>query len=211
MSGSPILVDLAGQRQVVTFCTSNAAGVSAATGQKLWGVGAGGVGQPHTTPVLYKDLLILNDILQPLRALRLEKSDLGVSAREVWKAKNLPLACCSPVIVGDLVFGMSSRKEGCFFCLDAGSGATMWESEGRQGGHGSIVSAGGVLLFLTETGRLLVVRPSASAYEPIAEYQVSDTETYAHAVILADRILIKDAVTLRSFRIEPRQAASTDP
>ena len=47
---------------------------------------SGGVGQPHTTPVRYKDLLILNDILQPLRALRLELGDQGITAKEVWKA-----------------------------------------------------------------------------------------------------------------------------
>jgi RNA polymerase sigma factor (sigma-70 family) len=202
-SGSPILVDLAGARQVVTYSSSNASGVSVVTGQKLWGVGKDGVGQPHTTPVRYKDLLILNDILQPLRALRLEKDDDGIKALAVWKAKGLPLACCSPVISGDHVFGMSSRKNGCFFCLDARSGATLWESEGRQGDHASILNVGSVLLFLTEKGRLIVVRPSATTYEPVAEYQVSDADTYAHPVFLGDRILIKDAATLRSLRIEP--------
>jgi RNA polymerase sigma factor (sigma-70 family) len=202
MSGSPILVDLAGARQVVTYSSSNAAGVSAVTGQKLWRVGSDGVGQPHTTPVRYKDLLILNDILQPLRALRLEQGDNGITAKEVWKAKNLPIGYSSPVISGELIFGMSSRKNGCFFCLDAASGATLWESEGREGDYASILNAGSVLLFLTEKGRLIVVRPSSTAYEPIAEYQVSDADTHAHPVFLGERILIKDGTSLRSFRIE---------
>jgi RNA polymerase sigma factor (sigma-70 family) len=211
MSGSPILVDLAGECQVVTYCASNAAGVSAASGRKLWSMGSGGVGQPHTTPVRYRDLVVLNDILQPLRALRCEKTDHGIAAKEVWKAKSLPVACCSPVIVGDLVFGMSSRKEGCYFCLDATSGATLWESEGRQGAHGSLLSVGNVLLFLNETGRLIVVRPSTTAFEPIGEYQVSDTDTYAHPVFLGDRILIKDAALLRCYRIDAQQAVNIDP
>jgi RNA polymerase sigma factor (sigma-70 family) len=202
MSGSPILVDLAGARQVVTYSSSNAASVSVVTGQKLWRVGSGGVGQPHTTPVRYKDLVILNDILQPLRALRLEQKDKGITAKEVWKAKGLPIGYSSPVIVGDLVFGMSSRKNGCFFCLDAATGLTRWESEGGQGDYASILTAGGILLFLTEKGRLLVVKPSSTAYELIAEYQVSDTDTHAHPVFLGDRILIKDGTSLRSFRIE---------
>ena len=73
---------------------------------------------------------------------------------------------------------------------------------GRQGDHASILSAGSVLLFLTERGRLLVVRPSATTYEPIADYRVSDTDTYAHPVFLGERILIRDSTMLRSFRIE---------
>jgi outer membrane protein assembly factor BamB len=204
MSGSPILVDLAGERQAVTYAASNAAGVSAATGRKLWGTGTNTLAPPYTTPVRYRDLILLNDVLQPLRALRLEKGDQGITAKQEWKASNnLPLACCSPVIAGDRVFGMSSRREGCFFCLDAASGATLWESDGNQGAHASLLNAGGVLLFLTDGGRLLVVRPSAAAFEPIAEYRVSDTETYAHPVFLGERILIKDQTTVRCFRIEP--------
>jgi RNA polymerase sigma factor (sigma-70 family) len=202
MSGSPVLVDLAGERQVVTYSSSNAAGVSAATGTKLWGVGGGGVGQPHTTPLRYKDLLILADILQPLRALRIDRGANGMTATDVWKSEGLPLGYSSPVLAGDLVFGMSSRKNGCFFCLNANTGKTLWESAGRQGDYASILSAGSVLLFLTEKGRFLVVRPSPAAFEPIAEYRVSDTDTHAHPVFLGDRILIKDGSTLRLFRIE---------
>jgi outer membrane protein assembly factor BamB len=203
MSGSPILVNLAGERQVVTFASWNAAGISAVTGKKLWGAGPGGAGMPYTTPVQYKNLLILNDNMEPLRALRLERGDKGITAKEVWKAKNLPLYYSSPVVADDRVFGMSTRNGGCFFCLDARSGQTLWESEGRVGGYASILHAGSVVVFLTDRGRLIIVKPSARAYEPIAEYRVSDRQTEAHPVFLGNRILIKDDLTLRSFRIEP--------
>jgi outer membrane protein assembly factor BamB len=206
MSGSPILVDLAGERQAVTYSLSNVAGVCAATGQIHWRAGLDGAGQPHTTPVRYKDLLLVADILQPLRAVRVDRGDKGLTVKDVWKAKSLPLGYSSPVLSGDLVFGMSSRKNGCFFCLDANSGATLWESDGGQGDYASLVNAGSVLLYLTEKGRLIVVRPSSRAYEPIAEYQVSDTDTYAHPVFLGDRILIKDQTTLRSYRMEQNEA-----
>jgi RNA polymerase sigma factor (sigma-70 family) len=203
MSGSPILVDLAGERQLITYSAWNAAGVSAVSGKKLWGVGPGGGGMPCTTPVQYKDLLILADNLDTLRALRLKKGDRGITASEVWKAQgDLKLYYSSPVVAGDRVFGMSTRNGGCFFCLDADSGKTLWVSDGRQGGYASILSLGSVLLFLKDRGQLLVVKPSAPAFEPIAEYQVSDRGAVAHPVFLGDRILIKDDLTLRSFRIE---------
>jgi RNA polymerase sigma factor (sigma-70 family) len=202
MPGSPILVDLAGRRQLVTYSAWNAAGVSAATGQKLWGTGPGGGGMPCTTPVQYKDLLILADNQAPLRALRLERGEQGLKAVQVWKSEDLPLYYSSPVIAGDLVFGMSTHKQGCFFCLDAGSGKTLWMSEGRQGGYASLLNVGSMLLVLMDRGRLLVVKPSAGAFEPIADYRVSETATLAHPVFLGDRILIKDATTLRSYRVE---------
>jgi outer membrane protein assembly factor BamB len=204
MSGSPILVNLAGERQLVTYSAWNAAGVSAATGRKLWGVGPGGGGMPCTTPLQYKDLIILADNMDSLRALRLEKGDKGITAKEVWKAKaELKLYYSSPVVSGDLVFGMSTRNQGCFFCLDAGNGNTLWESDVRQGGYASIVNLGSVLLFLKDRGQLLVVKPNPTRFETIAEYRVSDRGTMAHPIFLGDRILIKDDLTLRSFRIEP--------
>ncbi len=211
MSGSPILVDLAGERQVVTYSASSAAGVSLATGMKLWQAATAGPGQPHTTPVRHNDLLLVADILQPLRALRLEKGDQGMVVKEVWKSKDLPLGYSSPVAAGGLVFGMTSRKLGCFFCLDAATGKTLWESDGRQGDYASLLHAGSVLLFLTERGRLIVARPSAATFEPIAEYQVSDSDTHAHPLFLGQRILIKDAVSLRSFRIGPDRTAQIRP
>lgn len=201
--GSPILGTLAGERQVVTLTHWNFLGVSAATGKKLWEFrGPFPQNTMCNTPVRYKDLLIFAGCGEPLRAIRLEKGDKGI-LRDVWKAKGLPLYYSSPVLVGDLLFGMSTRHQGCFFCLDANSGKTLWESDGRQGANASIVNAGSVLLFLTERGRLLIVKPSATAYEPIAEYKVSDTDTHAHPVFLGDRILIKDGTMLRSFRIAP--------
>jgi outer membrane protein assembly factor BamB len=206
MPGSPILVDLAGERQLVTYSDWNAAGVSLLTGKKLWGVGPGGGGNPCTSPVLYKDLIILADNMDSPRALRLEKGEKGIEAKDVWKADNLPLYYSSPVVAGDLVFGHSTRNGGCFFCLDAKNGKTLWKTDGKQGGYASILSVGNVLLFLTDRGRLIVVKASGAAYEPVAEYRVSDRGTEAHPVFLGDRILIKDDTTLRCFRIEPDAA-----
>jgi outer membrane protein assembly factor BamB len=199
--GSPILVTLAGERQVVTFTSWNLLGVSSATGKRLWRVDAPFDGEERCiTPVLYKDLLIFAEYKKPPRAIRLEKSASGITAKDVWTAKGLRLYYSSPVPAGDWLFGFSTRK-GCFFCLDARSGNTLWESDGRPVGNASILNAGGVLLFLTDRGQLIVVRPGGKAYEPIAEYRVSDTDTHAHPVFLGDRILIKDRTTLRSFRI----------
>jgi outer membrane protein assembly factor BamB len=203
-SVSPILVDLAGKRQVVTFTSGELLGVSAASGRRLWRHAPFGAGTKIITPVQYKDLLIFADNMEPPRALRVvKKGDKDFTVKEVWKAKGLPLNLSTPVLAGDLLFGMSVRKQGCFFCLDAGSGKILWEKDSsQQVANASILNAGSVLLLLTNEGRLLVAKPSATAYEPMAEYRVSDTATYAHPVFLGDRIVIKDQTTLRSFRIE---------
>jgi RNA polymerase sigma factor (sigma-70 family) len=202
---SPIVVDLAGERQVVTFTQGNFVGVSLASGKKLWGVHCPRFDlEKCITPILYKDLIVFADSMEPLRAIRLEKSGAGIAVKEVWKAEGPQLHMSSPVLAGDWLFGFSGQKGGQLFCLDAQTGKSLWQSDGRLGaGYASILNAGSVWLVLTSAGRLLVVKPSGTACEPIAEYRVSETHTDAHPVFLGERILIKDDVMLRSFRIEP--------
>jgi outer membrane protein assembly factor BamB len=203
--GSPILADLAGERQVVTLTLNYFLGVSAATGRLLWKLPCREIHSENClTPVRYQDLLIYAGRNERPRAVRLERGEKGITPREVWKGDGPTLYMSTPVLEGDRLFGTSSRGRGCFFCLDATNGKTLWESDEKQGvGYTSILSAGSVLLFLTQHGRLVVMKPSGKGYEPVAEYQVSDRRVMAHPVFLGDRILVRDDSALRSFRIGP--------
>jgi outer membrane protein assembly factor BamB len=204
--GSPVLVDLADQRQVVTIAQNQLLGVSAARGKLLWRLPIPRWDlQQCITPVVYKDLVVFAESGEPLRAIRLEKGDKGITAKEVWRAKDHTRSgyhTTSPVLAGSWLVGFGGQKLGHLFCLDAQTGKTLWQSKGRLGGHASILNAGSAWLVLTSGGRLLVVKPSGKACELIAEYKVAEGGTDAYPVFLEDRILIKDRTTLRSFRVE---------
>jgi outer membrane protein assembly factor BamB len=205
-SSSPILVNLAGERQVVTFTRSELLGVSLATGKPLWRTRCShDYFENCVTPVQYKDLLIAPGRMEPPRAFRLEKSQKGITVKEVWRAKTAPSYLSTPVVAGDRLFGHTDQKMGQLYCLDAKTGETLWYSEGRLGSYATILNAGSVSLVLTNKGQLLVVKPNGKKYEPIADYQVSDRQTWAFPVFLGDRILIRDDTTLRLFRIEQRE------
>src|SRR5262249_55141936 len=109
--GSPILVELAGERQVVTVTQGHFLGVSAATGKLLWRLRVPRWDlQQCITPVRYKDLIIFADSGEPLRAVRLGKGGKGITAKEVWKAKGHTSSgyhLSSPVLAGDWLFGFS--------------------------------------------------------------------------------------------------------
>jgi outer membrane protein assembly factor BamB len=153
------------------------------------------------TPLLHKDLFIFAEYKKPPRAIRLEKGTAGITVKDVWTADGVNLYYSTPVAVGDAVFGFSSRN-GRFFCLDARTGEMLWDGGGRRAGNASVVSGGGVLLFLTDRGDLVVTGTGVKGYEPLAECKVSDTETHAHPVFLEDRILIKDRTSLRSLVVK---------
>jgi outer membrane protein assembly factor BamB len=201
-SSSPIVVDLAGERQVVTFTRAELLGVSLATGKLLWKTHCShDYFENCVTPLQYQDLVIAPGRMGPPLAFRLEKGDRGVTVKEVWKSDGNPSYMSTPVVAGDWLFGHTDQKMGQLFCLDAKTGATLWRAGERLGSYATILNAGTVWLVLTNKGQLLVVKPDGKKYELLAEYRVSDKETWAHPVFLGDRILIKDDSTLRSFRI----------
>jgi len=117
---------------------------------------------------------------------------------------------CTPVLAGNMLFGLSERNSGQLFCLDAKNGQSLWTGPPRLESSASIINAGSVWLVLTTRGQLLVVKPSNKSYEQIAKYQVSESRTWAHPVFLGDRILVRDDQTLRSLRTGAARVSKPD-
>jgi outer membrane protein assembly factor BamB len=194
---SPIVVDLAGTRQVVTQSRNNIVGVAAATGGLLWQIPyKTQYTQNIVTPAVYRDMLIFSGIGNPVMGVKVLKHGTEWTTETVWQNKDFSMYMSSPVISGDLLFGFTERKRGQFFCLRAGDGTTLWTSEGRQADNAAIVAASSVLLILTPDANLIVARQSDKAFETVRKYSVADSPTWAHPVVLGRGILIKDATNL---------------
>ncbi len=199
---SPIVVTLAGERQVVTFTQKEFVGVSAATGKLLWKMPAKtGYDTNSVTAVAYKDMLILSLEDQGMMAVRPVKQGAGFTAQEVWRNADNVLGMNSPVMQGNLLFGLSSRKKGQFFCIDADTGKTLWQSPGRMGENAAILNLAGTLLLLTNDANLIVLPANAKGYTPVAQYTVASSPTWAHPIAASKRIFVKDETTLASLLI----------
>lgn len=194
---SPIVVEIAGTRQIVTQSRSNIVSVSADTGNLLWQIPfTTPYAQNIVTPVLYRDTLIFSGIDNPVMGMKVFKHGAQWTTETVWKNKDFSMYMSSPVVSGDLLFGFSERKRGQFFCLKPDDGSTLWASEGRQADSAAIVAAGSAWLILTPDANLIVARQSDKAFEPLRKYSVADSPTWAHPVVLGRGILIKDATHL---------------
>ena len=194
---SPIVVELAGTRQVVTQSRRNIIGVSAATGALLWQISFKTMYEQNiVTPALYRDTLIFSGTGNPVMGVKVLKHGAEWTTETVWQNKDFSMYMSSPVVSGELLFGFSERKHGEFFCLKPGDGTTLWTSEGRQADNASVVAAGSVWLILTSDANLIVARQSDKAFEPLRKYSVADSPTWAHPVVLGHGILIKDATNL---------------
>jgi outer membrane protein assembly factor BamB len=200
---SPVVATLAGVRQIVTYTQKFLIGVDPTSGKLLWQLPAKTEYDTNSvTPVVYKDTIIYMRENQGLTAIRLAKQGDKIVSQEVWKNPENELYLNTPVVSGKLLFGLSIKKRGQFFCLDADTGKTLWQSEGRQGDNSSIINTGKYLLALTSDSTLYVLPPSAVGFAPVVHYAVAKSPVWAHPLLTGDHIIVKDETTLASFSIK---------
>jgi outer membrane protein assembly factor BamB len=195
--GSPIVAELDGTRQIVTITQAKIVSVDPATGMLLWE-------RPYVssnftnavTPVLHGQTLIVSGNGGPTMAFTAKKQNNQWVTENVWENADVPYRLSNSVLVGDVIFGLSSRNSGQYFSIDARTGKTLWTSAARQAGNAAIVRAGDVVLSLQDDGQLAVFRGSSTAFELVRRYTVADSETWAQPTVSGNRIFVKDVSSL---------------
>jgi outer membrane protein assembly factor BamB len=200
---SPIVVELGGARQIVTQSQQNIIGVDETSGELLWQI-------PFTTeyvqnivtPVAYKDTLIFSGVDKGTFAVRLTRAGGKFKPETLWENKQISMYMNSPVLKGDYLYGLSHKRKGQFFCLDARTGATLWTSDGREGDNAAVLTAGSLLFLLPDDAELTLASASEKKYEVLKKYTVAQSPTWAHPVLVGNRILIKDQTSLALWSFE---------
>jgi len=200
---APVVLNIGQREQLVTQTQSHVIGVSL-QGELLWKIPfETQYRQNIVTAVAHDDSIIFSGFHEPLTAWRVTTAEPEMQ----WKNEDHAMYMSSPVISGDLLFGMSERQAGHIYCVDARDGRTLWTSPGRRGENVSVQLAGdlatsrsdALLVLLNERGTLTFARASADKYEVVAEYKLAESGTYAHPVFAGDRILIKDELHLTAY------------
>lgn len=200
---SPALLTVDGSRQVVVQTETNLVGLSLADGKLLWKVPTEIQGRYYNAadPVVTEDMVIYTGQGSGVYAVKIEKKDDGFAAREVWHNDTMGTRYNTLVLKDGLLYGISDG--GRLFCLNAKDGQTAWADETRrQGGFGTIVDAGPVLMALPSTSELIVLKPDGKAYTELAKYKVSDAQTYSYPIVSGKRVFVKDRDSLILYTIE---------
>jgi outer membrane protein assembly factor BamB len=201
--GSPIVADIGGTRQVITFSQESLVGVDAASGQLLWRVPFQARSITNSITPLVHDgrTVIVSGQGKPLTAYTITKRNDQWAADLAWENPQLSLSFSNAVLVGDAVFSMSAMNSGQFFWADARTGKTLWTSSPRQAGNAAIVHAGNVLFVLKDDAELMVARASPGAFEPIKTYTVADGATWPAPALSGNRIFVKDISTVALWTV----------
>ena len=193
---SPVVATFDGVRQIVTPTQTKIVGIDATTGALLWE-------RPMVhqfvsnsiTPIISGQTVIVAGT-GPLFALAVARRAGQWTTEQIWENTELPLRYTTPVVSGDMLFGLSGRNSGQYYAMDARTGKTLWTSDGRQAAHASVARAGDLLFSLESDGELVIARSSQTAFEPVKRYKVSANETWAHPAISGNRVFVKDVTSL---------------
>jgi outer membrane protein assembly factor BamB len=201
--GSPLVLELAGTRQVVTFTHAHFVGVSVATGQLLWR-------RPYTTPssttsqtpLMYKDTVIESGRANGITAFRAVRRGNEWTTEDVWHTEEVSVHMSDVLAIDGTLFGLSHLNSGQYFALDLDTGKVLWKSEPRQAEHAALARAGQTIFSLQNDGQLVVVRHSRTAFEPIARYEVATSETWPQPAISGNRVFVKDVSSLSLWTLD---------
>jgi outer membrane protein assembly factor BamB len=204
---SPVLMTVDGVKQIVALTAKSVVGLGAADGKLLWQSpfpASGRMTYNAATPILDDSTVIFCGQGRGSKAVKIGKAGDAMTAKELWSNPDNAVRFNTPVLRDNLLFGLSERNT--YFCENAQNGQTFWtkpgQGGGRQGGFGSIVDAGSVLLALTPSGELVVLQPNAKEYRELASYKVADSPTYAYPVAVGNRIYIKDQDSITLWTVE---------
>jgi outer membrane protein assembly factor BamB len=198
---SPILVELAGEPQLLVVGARRAMGVSPQDGALLWdhpwvtnqGIN---VAQPL---MLGEDRVFLSagyghgaEVVEVIRY------DAAFQARSVWSNTRMKNKFTSSVLHEGHIYGLD---EAILACVEASTGELTWK--GGRYGYGQLIFASGHLVVLTERGELALVKATPEGHEELAMFPAIEGKTWNHPAIADGVLLVRNANEMAAFRIAP--------
>ena len=201
--GSPLVLDIEGVRQVVTYTQDNLVGVAVQTGELLWS-------RPFTTayttnsqtPVRHGDMLIQSGQGNGVTAFRVLREGDAWTTDDVWHAREVALDMTNGVVADGVLYGLSHLNSGQYFALDLNTGEVLWTGNPRQAQNAAILRSGRTLLSLQEDAELLVLDASRTGLDVVQRYDVADTVTWTQPTLSGNRLFVKDVSTLTLWTLD---------
>ena len=201
--GSPIVAELEGVRQVITYTQENFIAVSVETGELLWR-------RPYTTPStttsqtphVYQDDVIEAGRGNGITRFRVVREGNAWTTENVWHTDAVSLHMTNGVIVDGVLYGLSHLNSGQYFGLDLDTGDVLWTSPPRQADNAAIVYAGTTIFSLEADAELVVLPSSRTGFEPVQRYEVATSATWAQPALAGNRLFVKDVDSLTLWTVE---------
>jgi outer membrane protein assembly factor BamB len=208
---SPILIDHAGQREIVALTANAVVGLAAKDGALLWRFPFKDLlSESSTTPVKVGDLLIASSVTLGSIGLKLTTVDGKPAVEQAWKNPQLPCYFSTPVAVGpthiymvtgNLAAIMRRQPQADLCCVETATGKILWKKEKVGKYHAALLRTGdNKLLMHCDSGELVLIDPDPKEYRELARSKVCG-ETWAHPALADGRLYVRDDKELICLKV----------
>ena len=207
---SPVVADLAGERQIVMVNESYVTAHRASDGEVLWehpwGSANDTTGSASQPIPLAGDRLFLSKgygVGSSLLAIRRDTA-VKFSVEPLWRPaikRVMKTKFCNVVVRDGYAYGLDDVL---LECIELESGNVKWKKRRTPVfGHGQIMLIGEVILVLSETGELALVAARPDNYEELASMQVLDDAhvTWNNPAFAPPYLLVRNAREAACYRL----------
>jgi outer membrane protein assembly factor BamB len=201
---SPILIDLAGQQQLVVFASTRIIGFDPATGKELWS-------HPHLTRNAFNistplwspqdGILFMSSAYDGGgRAIQLARSGDATTVEELWFSNQVRIHFGTAIRLDDTVY-MSSGDFGPapMTAVDVKSGEVLWRD--RTFAKHSLLYADGKLVLLDEDGALALVEVNRQGMTVKARAQVFDSLSWTVPTLVGTRLYVRNREEIAALEL----------
>jgi outer membrane protein assembly factor BamB len=120
--------------------------------------------------------------------MRIKTEGGKATVEELWKTRTMKNHFNNAVLVGDHLYGFDNAT---FKCLSVATGEPAWAFRGL--GKGSLLVADGdLLIVLSDTGTLLLVKADPGAYTELARFQAMEGKAWTAPALANGRLYLRD-------------------
>ncbi len=199
---SPMLVELAGRRQIVVVSASRVVGLAPENGALLWEYSwdtDNGINVSQPIMVDRNRFFISSGYGKGAALVEVKGSGNSFTASTIWENTNMKNKFNSSVLYNGYVYGLD---EGILVCLDVNTGERKWK-DGRYG-YGQIILAGSHLIVTSDKGDVALVKATPSAYTEVARFTAVQGQTWNYPAIAGGKLLVRNSNEMAAYDISGR-------
>jgi len=198
---SPLMIEVGGEKQLVTFTAAEVSGLNPDDGELLWShAHPTQFGANISTPVWCGDgmLFISSAYGMGARGLKLSRADGKTTVEEQWFNPKMKIHHGNAVAVGGTVYGSSGDFGPSFFAaIDAQTGKLAWRERGIA--KATCLHANNKLIILDEDGQLLLADPTPKKLEIRSKFQLCERNAWTVPTLVGHTLYVRDRKTITAL------------
>jgi len=196
---SPMLVTLAGKRQILVETANRIVGLAVEDGALLWETSWNtdmGINVSQPIVIDANRFFISSGYGKGAALVEITGSGDGLTARKVWEkaTKAMNNKFNSSVLYEGNAYGLD---EGILACVDVQTGTQRWK--GGRYGFGQVILASGHLIVITDAGEVVLVKATPDKLTEVARFSALEGKTWNYPAIAGGRLLVRNQTQMACF------------